>query len=147
MFGTSEEALTKLIKSDKDTGLTYCGMVTFLESEMETSPARAGQARSAKIRLHEEVAKKTMQRCKAFTLAIQTPNPLHVRLSMHLLSDAVKLSIPLIPTLDRRFQKSPWHRCVAVGVDGSYRCVHVEDVRESHDLVFRDGRSYIYREG
>lgn len=145
-FGPSEEVLTNLIKSDKDTSLTYCGMVKFLESEMETSAALVGQARAAKIRVYKKVAKKMMQRSEAFTSAIRTFNPLHVRLSMHPSSGAFKLSIPLIPTVDGNFQKSPWHSCVAVGLDGSYRCVHVEDVRDSHDLVCRNGRPYFYRE-
>lgn len=113
---------------------------------METSPALAGQARSAKIRVYKKVAKKMIQRSEAFTLAIRTLNPLHVRLSMHPSSGAVKLSIPLIPNLNGNFQKSPWHSCVAVGVDGSYRCVHVEEIEDSHDLVHKDGRPYFFRE-
>lgn len=145
-FAPSEEILTNLIKSDKDTRLTYCGMVKFLESEMETSLALAGQKRTAKIKVYKKVAKKMMQRSEAFTLAIRTIEPLHVRLSIHPSSGAVKLSIPLIPTLDGNFQKSPWHSCVAVSLDGGYRCVHVEDVKDSHDLVYRHGRPYFYLE-
>ena len=145
-FGPSEEALNSLIKSDKDTSLTYCGMVKFLESEMETSPTLAGQTRSAKIRLYKKMAKRMMQRSEAFTLAIRTLKHLHVRLSMHPSSGAVKLSIPLIPTSDGNYQKSPWHSCVAVGLDGGYRCVHVEEVKESHDLVYQNGRPYYYCE-
>lgn len=145
-FSPSEEKVSNLIKTDKDTSLTYCGMVKFLESEMETSPTLAGQARSAKIRAYKKIAKKMMQRSEAFTTAIRTLRPLDVRLSMHPSSGAVKLSIPLIPTLNGNFQKSPWHSCIAVGLDGGYRCVHVEDVRDSHDLIYRHGRPYFYRE-
>ena len=145
-FGSSEEALTKHIKSDKDTNLTYCGMVKFLESEMETSPTLAGRTRAARMKVYRQLAKRMMQRSEAFTLAIRTLCPLHVRLSMHPSSGAAKLSIPLIPTKDGNFQKSPWHSCVAVGLDGAYRCVHQDEVRDSHELVYRYGRPYFFRE-
>lgn len=145
-FGSPEEVLTSLIKNDKDTNLTYCGMVKFLESEMETSTALAGMKRTVRIREYKKVAKKMMQRSEAFTLAIRTLRPLHVRLSMHPSSGIAKLSIPLIPTLDGNFQKSPWHSCVAVGLNREYRCVHADEVRDSHDLVYHDGRPYFYRE-
>ena len=145
-FGSSEEALTEHIKSDKDTNLTYCGMVKFLESEMETSPNLAGQTRAARMKVYRKLAKRMMQRSEAFTLAIRTLYPLHVRLSMHPSSGAAKLSIPLIPTRDGNFQKSPWHSCVAVGLDGAYRCVHQDEVRDSHELVYRYGRPYFFRE-
>lgn len=144
-YGPSEDAITKLIKKDKDTSMTYCGMVIFLQSEMETSPALVGLGSSAKIRVYKKVAKKMMQRSEAFTLAIRTLKPQHVRLSMHPSSGATKLSIPLIPTQTGDFQRSPWHSCVAVGLDEGYRCVHSEDVRETHDLIYQNGRPYFYR--
>ena len=145
-FAPSDEALTKLIKNDEDTNLTYRGMAKFLESEMETSPTLAGQSRSARQKEQKKLAKRMMQRSEAFTLAIRTVFPLHVRLSMHPSSGAAKLSIPLIPTSDGNFQKSPWHSCIAAGRDNSFRCVHVDEVRDSHDLVYRYGRPYYYRE-
>ena len=41
---------------------------------------------------------------------------------------------------------SPWHASIAVGVDGSFRTVHAGDVRETHDLIYKDGRPYHFRE-
>lgn len=145
-FAPSDETLTKLIESDKDTNLTYRGMARFLDTEMETSPLLAGLSRSARKRVQKTLARKMMQRSEAFTLAIRTLYPLHVRLSMHPSTGAAKLSFPLVPTFDGNFQKSPWHSCIAAGRDNSFRCVHVEEVRESHDLVYRYGRPYYYRE-
>ena len=145
-FGSPEEALTSHIKNNKDTNLTYCGMVKFLESEMEISAALVGMSRTVRIKHYKKVAKKMMQRSEAFTLAIRILRPLDVRLSMHPSSGAAKLSFPLIPTLDGNFQKSPWHSCVAIGLNGEYRCVHADQVRDSHDLVYRYGRPYFYRE-
>jgi pyoverdine/dityrosine biosynthesis protein Dit1 len=145
-FAPSENHLTELIKSDKDTMLTYCGMVKFLQSEMETSPALKGMGSSAKIRVYKKTAKMMMRRSEAFTGAIRALFPHHVRLSMHPSSGASKLSIALIPAAEGGFQKSPWHSCVALGLDGQHRCVHAEDVRDTHDLVLKGARPYFFQE-
>lgn len=57
----------------------------------------------------------------------------------------MKLSIPLIPQASGGFPKSPWHRSIAVGIDGSYTTVHSKDVRETHIPVLRNGRPYFFR--
>jgi pyoverdine/dityrosine biosynthesis protein Dit1 len=145
-FAPTESHLTELIKIEKDTTLTYCGMVKFLQSEMETSPALIGMGSSAKIRVYKKTAKMMMRRSEAFTGAIRALLPHHVRLSMHPSSGASKLSIALIPAADGGFQKSPWHSCVALGLDGQHRCVHAEDVRDTHELVLREGRPYYFQE-
>lgn len=41
---------------------------------------------------------------------------------------------------------TPWHSSIAVGIDGSFKTVHAEDVRDTHDLIFRNGRPYCFRE-
>lgn len=41
---------------------------------------------------------------------------------------------------------TPWHSSIAVGVDGSFKTVHAEDVRDTHELVCRNGRPYCFRE-
>ncbi|GAB7336005.1 hypothetical protein MBLNU13_g08832t1 [Cladosporium sp. NU13] len=105
----TEQHLTALIKSDKDTMLTYCGMVKFLQSEMETSATLKELGSSAKIRLYKKTAKMMMRRSEAFTGAIRALFPHHVRLSMHPSSGASKLSVALIPAADGGFQKSPLH--------------------------------------
>lgn len=135
-----------LINNDKNTNLTYRGIAKLLKSEMKTSPTLANQSRSARKRVQEKLTKRMMKRSEAFTLAIRTLCPLHVRLSMHPFSGAAKLFISLIPTSEDNFQKSPWHSCIAAGRDSSFRCVHVEGVRNSHDLVYQYGRPYYYRE-
>ncbi|PYH98634.1 hypothetical protein BO71DRAFT_395009 [Aspergillus ellipticus CBS 707.79] len=145
-FGFSEDRLAAEIKKDRDTELTYCGMVKFLELEVQTSSTLAGLTKSAQRRMIKSMAKKMIQRSEAFTLAIRTLRPHDVRLSIHPSSGAAKLSFPLIPGPDGGFQKSPWHSCLAVGLDGNYRCVHSKDVDQTHELVYRDGRPYFYRE-
>jgi pyoverdine/dityrosine biosynthesis protein Dit1 len=145
-FAPTEQHLTELIKSDKDTTLTYCGMVKFLQSEMETSATLIGLGSSAKIRLYKKTAKMMMRRSEAFTGAIRALFPHHVRLSMHPSSGVSKLSVALIPAADGGFQKSPWHSCIAIGLNGQPACVHSEDVRDTHDLILRNGRPYFFQE-
>lgn len=41
---------------------------------------------------------------------------------------------------------TPWHSTIAVGLDGSYKTVHAADVRDSHELVFRNGHPHHFRE-
>lgn len=41
---------------------------------------------------------------------------------------------------------TPWHSAVAVGLDGSYRTVHVADVRDTHEVVYRNGHPHHLRE-
>lgn len=106
-FGRSDDELTKLIKVDEATNTTYCDMIKFLRSEMETSPSLDGLTNAAKIRLYKNIGKKMMQRSEALTLAIRMRRPYHVRLSMHPSSGVAKLSIALNPGPDGAFQKSP----------------------------------------
>ena len=53
--------------------------------------------------------------------------------------------MPLIPQPDS-FSMSPWHCSVAVNVDGTFQTAHVGVLRETHDLVLRNGIPYHYRE-
>ena len=69
-----------------------------------------------------------------------------MRLSIHPSTGQTKLSVPLIPPPKGASLHSPWHASIAVGVDGSFRTVHAADVRETHDLVYKDGRPYLFRE-
>ena len=41
---------------------------------------------------------------------------------------------------------TPWHCAIAVGVDGSFKTVHVANVRDTHDVVLQNGRPHHLRE-
>lgn len=41
---------------------------------------------------------------------------------------------------------TPWHSSIAVTLDGSFKTVHADEVRDSHDLVLRNGQPYYWRE-
>lgn len=68
----------------------------------------------------------------------------HVRLSIHPSSGKEKLYIPLIP--QDSFTMTPWHATVVADVRGNFRTVHVEKVRDSHVLVYQDGKPSFFRE-
>lgn len=41
---------------------------------------------------------------------------------------------------------TPWHCAIAVGIDGSFKAVHAGDVKDTHDLIFRNGQPSHFRE-
>lgn len=44
------------------------------------------------------------------------------------------------------FGRTPWHSCLAVNLDGTTTTVHAGEVAATHDLVYRNGKPYYYRE-
>lgn len=130
------------IKADPDTNSTYCGMVKFLQTEL--FGALAGKSYSQRQKLQKGAAKKMMQRSEAFTLAIRTYRSNDVRLSMHPSSGMAKLSVSLVPSPQGFYQKSPWHSCIAIDSEGGYHCVHSEEVRDTHELMYRGDRPYFF---
>ena len=83
---------------------------------------------------------------QAFAAAIKARFDDCVRLSIHSSIGQEKLSVSLIPQKGGNFGHTPWHSSVAVGIDGSFSTVHASDVRETHDLIYRDGKPYYFRE-
>lgn len=148
-YGRTEAEVRQMMKDDPDTLLTYCGFIRFLEADLRYSPVTAttkalsGQAYRKTVK---KVAIQMMIRAESFTKLLQAHCPDYVRLSIHPSNGSVKLSFPLVVTGDGNFPRSPWHSSLAVGVDGAYSTVHACDVRETHDLVLRDGRGYYFRE-
>ena len=83
---------------------------------------------------------------QVFAAAIEAKCKGYVRLSIHPSTGQTKLSVPLIPPPKGGHLMTPWHSSVAVGLDGSFRTVHAEDVRGTHDLVYVNGLPHHYRE-
>jgi alpha-ketoglutarate-dependent taurine dioxygenase len=134
------------IKTDNDTCLTYRGYIKFLSKDLahqyETQPL-SKRARQNQI---AQIARQMIVRGKMFAAAIKANRKDYVRLSIHESAGEKKLSISLIPQLRGALGYTPWHASVAVGVDGSYRTVHAEDVRDTHDLIYKNGQPYYFRE-
>lgn len=41
---------------------------------------------------------------------------------------------------------TPWHCAVAVDVYGNFKTAHAGDLRKTHDLVYKNGKPYFFRE-
>ncbi|KAF6804025.1 pyoverdine dityrosine biosynthesis [Colletotrichum sojae] len=148
-FGNALEEVRAMIDSDNDTLLTYRGFIRFLEVDLRNSPVAAHATSGHKYRkVVKEVAMKMMMRAESFTKIILATCPDYVRLSIHPSSGAVKLSMPLLVEKHNPdgFPRTPWHSCIAVSVDGGYRSLHARDVRDTHDLIERDGQPWCFRE-
>ncbi|KAF0327129.1 hypothetical protein K4K61_003356 [Colletotrichum sp. SAR11_59] len=148
-FGNALEEVRKMIDTDNDTLMTYRGFIRFLEVDLRNSPVAAHATSGHKYRkVVKEVAMKMMMRAESFTKIILATCPDYVRLSIHPSSGAVKLSMPLLVEKHNPegFPRTPWHSCIAVSLDGGYRSLHARDVRDTHDLVMRNGQPWCFRE-
>ncbi|KAJ6131835.1 Pyoverdine biosynthesis [Penicillium samsonianum] len=138
---------TEAIKTDNDTCLTYRGYIKFLTKDLahleEKDKSMSKRARQAQI---AETARQMIIRGKMFAAAIKANRKDYVRLSIHESAGEKKLSISLAPQIRGTLGFTPWHSSVAVGLDGSYRTVHAEDVRDTHDLIYKNGQPYYFRE-
>ncbi|KAK2044695.1 pyoverdine/dityrosine biosynthesis protein [Colletotrichum somersetense] len=148
-FGDPDKDVRAMIDTDNDTLMTYRGFIRFLETDLRNSPVAAHATSGHKYRkIVKEVAMKMMMRAESFTKIILATCPDHVRLSIHPSSGAVKLSMPLLVEKHNPdgFPRTPWHSSIAVSLDGGYRSLHAKDVRDTHDLVMKDGRPWCFRE-
>ncbi|RWA08650.1 hypothetical protein EKO27_g6451 [Xylaria grammica] len=148
-YGRTEEEVRQMMKDDPDTLLTYCGFIRFLESDLKFSPIAADSKAMSGHKYRKTVKKVAIQmmiRAESFTKLLQARCPEYVRLSIHPSTGSVKLSVPLIIQASGDFPRSPWHSSLALSVNGAYTTVHSKDVKESHDLITRDGRGYYFRE-
>ncbi|KAI0386925.1 Pyoverdine/dityrosine biosynthesis protein-domain-containing protein [Hypomontagnella monticulosa] len=148
-YGRTEIEVREMMKDDPDTLLTYLGFVRFLDADLRFSPvttaAKDTSRRQYKKKV-KQVAIMMMIRAESFTKVLQAMCPDYVRLSIHQSRGLIKLSVPLVVQGSGEFPRSPWHSCVALSVDGSYSTVHSQTVRESHNLIQKNGRGYYYRE-
>ena len=135
------------IKKDEDTCLTYRGYLKFLSLDLADHPEVKGLSNKARDRYIAKVARQMLERGKAFAAALKQRFPNHVRLSIHDSTGQNKLSMSVVSQPNNTsIAPTPWHSVVAVDVDGTYRTVLPEDVRDTHDIVYRQGRPYYYRE-
>ncbi|QDS76248.1 hypothetical protein FKW77_001094 [Venturia effusa] len=136
---------SEAIKNDPDTLATYMGYKKFLASDLAQEPwVAAASGKEKKTRL-AEIAKKMLARGRMYANAIKECMGDCVRLSIHPSQDKTKLSISLVPQSRGNPGYTPWHSCVAVELDGTYRTGHAADFRNTYDLVYRDGRPHHFR--
>ncbi|EQB44842.1 hypothetical protein CGLO_16367 [Colletotrichum gloeosporioides Cg-14] len=134
------------IKTDPDYKMTFDGYAKFLKKDLAYGPIRnsAISGKKYKAKVHE-TAKAMIARGVAFAELIREKLPEHVRLSIHPSTGLTKISMPLIPQSDT-FSMTPWHCAVAVDVEGNFRTGHLPTWRDTHELVYRNGLPYFFRE-
>ncbi|KAJ5908617.1 hypothetical protein N7495_001299 [Penicillium taxi] len=146
VFGDPTFDADVAIKTDNDTCLTYRGYIKFLTKDLAHQGENLSMSKRAREKQISQTARKMIVRGKMFAAAIKANRKDYVRLSIHESAGEKKLSVSLIPQKRGALGFTPWHASVAVGLDGSYRTTHAEDVRETHDLIYKNGQPYFFRE-
>ncbi|PKY03808.1 putative pyoverdine/dityrosine biosynthesis protein [Aspergillus campestris IBT 28561] len=145
-FGDPTFDAAEAIRNDNDTCLTYRGYIKFLTKDLahqEDKQFTTKKARQARI---ADIARSMIVRGKSFASAIKANRGDYVRLSIHESNGERKLSISLVPQVRGALGYTPWHSSIAVNTNGTFCTVHAEDVRETHDLIYKNGRPYYFRE-
>ncbi|KAL6792253.1 Pyoverdine/dityrosine biosynthesis domain-containing protein, partial [Trichoderma sp. SZMC 28013] len=145
---TKPELLDDLFARDPDSLRTYTQMSRFYEVDLKHTPVLKGKSRQQGKTITKRLARATMARSEAFTGLVLEALPNHVRLSVHASSGMVKLSFPLVPQGSDGAStfRVPWMSSIAVSVSGECQSVFSGDVRDTHDLVYKDGNPWCYRE-
>ncbi|KAI0465983.1 Pyoverdine/dityrosine biosynthesis protein-domain-containing protein [Xylaria cf. heliscus] len=121
------------VKTDKDWATTHAVYVGVLAKKAIESP--------------ENLATQMIHRGKAYGAALRANLPDYVRLSIHDSTGKGKFSLALIPNAQEKGSVGlmPWRSAIAVDADGSYRTVYPDQVRDTHELIYKDGRPYFFR--
>ncbi|KAH8807447.1 putative pyoverdine/dityrosine biosynthesis protein [Xylogone sp. PMI_703] len=140
------------IRDDIDTRLTYRGYLRFLKKDLEHREDirndADGNPLSAKKydKVISAIAQRMITRGAAFAGAIRAVYGDCVRLSIHPTLAINKFPVQLIPQEQGTFGPTPWHSSIAVGLDGSFKTGHVEDLSKTYDVVLQNGQPYFFRE-
>ncbi|KAF2278852.1 putative pyoverdine/dityrosine biosynthesis protein [Westerdykella ornata] len=133
-------------KSDDDIRLTHSGYLKGVAKDLAYSPILEGLSPEEKDLKVQSIAKSMMARWRAYANALEANRKEYVRLSIH---DSAgknsKLSLSLLPQERGKMGYTPWHSVIAIELDGSYRTVHASEVRDTHDLVYVNGRPSHFR--
>jgi len=142
----------KAIKEDSDTRLTYMGYVRFLKKDLEhieeLKVDKDGKPLSATkyTKVIKGIAQAMLTRGAAFAAAIRTTHGDFIRLSIHPTTGVTKFPVHLLPQKLGKGNQTPWHSTIALALDGSFITGYAEDFVATHELVYRAGRPYYFRE-
>ncbi|KAI0411732.1 Pyoverdine/dityrosine biosynthesis protein-domain-containing protein, partial [Xylaria grammica] len=133
-YGDAQFNASIAVTTDKNWATTHAAYVGVLTQKAAESP--------------ESVATQMIQRGKAYGTALQANFPDYIRLSIHDSTGKDKISLALIPNPQERGSVGlmPWRSVVAVDSDGSYRTVYPDQIRDTHELIYKDGQPYFFRE-
>lgn len=167
-YGDPDFDANACIRNDPDYKMTFDGYAKFLKKDLAFGTIRESvtSGKKWKAKVHS-TAKAMIARgvvslsypgvgeilftdpsCflpQAFAELIRENYPEHVRLSIHPSTGLTKISMPLIPQQDS-FSMTPWHCAVAVDTRGYFKTGHAANWKDTHDLVYRNGRPYFFRE-
>ncbi|KAJ3496556.1 hypothetical protein NLG97_g2569 [Lecanicillium saksenae] len=146
-FCASEEQIRQLVETDPDSRLTFTGFKAFCKLDMEnTDMKKHSLSNKAYMKAISSLCIQMMGRSEGFGKLIRAKMPHHIRLSIHPSSGAVKLSVCLVPQPSGSISRSPWMSTIAVSKNGVRYTVHVKDVRDTHELILKDGLPWFYKE-
>ncbi|TGJ79878.1 hypothetical protein E0Z10_g8890 [Xylaria hypoxylon] len=96
----------------------------------------------------ESIATQMIKRGKAYSTALRANLPDYVRLSIHDSSGKDKISMALVPNPREKgsIGLMPWRSVIAIDSDGSYRTVYPDQIQDTHDLIYKNGQPYFFRE-
>ncbi|RYC59621.1 hypothetical protein CHU98_g6580 [Xylaria longipes] len=132
-YGDAQFDASAAVKTDKDWATTHAVYVGVLARKAAESP--------------ESLATQMIYRGKAYGAALRANLPDYVRLSIHDSVGRGKFSLALIPDALEKGSVGlmPWRSVIAVDADGSYRTVYPDQVRDTHEVVYKDGQPYFFR--
>ncbi|GAW20486.1 hypothetical protein ANO14919_099920 [Xylariales sp. No.14919] len=133
-YGDAQFNASIAVTTDKNWATTHAAYVGVLTQKAAESP--------------ESVATQMIQRGKAYGTALHANFPDYIRLSIHDSTGKDKISLALVPNPRERGSVGlmPWRSVVAVDSDGSYRTVYPDQIRDTHELIYKDGQPYFFRE-
>ncbi|KAI0456410.1 Pyoverdine/dityrosine biosynthesis protein-domain-containing protein [Xylaria acuta] len=132
-YGDAQFDASAAVKTDKDWATTHAVYVGVLARKATESP--------------ESLATQMIYRGKAYGAALRANLPDYVRLSIHDSTGKGKFSLALIPNAQEKGSVGlmPWRSVIAVDADGSYRTVYPDQVRDTHELIYKDRKPYFFR--
>ncbi|KAI1749485.1 Pyoverdine/dityrosine biosynthesis protein-domain-containing protein [Xylaria castorea] len=132
-YGDAQFDANAAVRTDKDWATTHAAYIGVLARKATESP--------------ESLATQMIHRGKAYGAALRASLPDYVRLSIHDSAGKGKFSLALIPGSQEKGSVGlmPWRSAIAVDADGSYRAVYPDQVRDTHELIYKGGQPYFFR--
>jgi hypothetical protein len=144
-YGDEDYNPIDAIENDPDTKTTYLGYKKFLAGDLAQEDWISSTSVKQQKARFAQIAKEMLVRGRMFAVVIKENMPDCVRLSIHPSQDKTKLSISLIPQPRGNIGYTPWHSCVAVELDGTYRTGHAAEFQDTHDLIYQGGSPHHFR--
>jgi alpha-ketoglutarate-dependent taurine dioxygenase len=144
-YGDAEFEADLANKSNEDMRLTHSAFIKIATDDLASNPLFESLSTEEKENKICAVAKSMMGRWKAYGSALEANRKEYIRLSIHDSVGKGKLSLSLFPQERGTLGLTPWLSAIAIELDGTFRTVRVGEVKETHDLIYVNGRPSHYR--